>query len=160
MDDISIPNAAQPIAGDKTIDAAWYRALSKLSTFANSLQRSVGDQSDGLGTKATKTQTVCMSFNFAFPSDGTLTMLLSAEFAFTITKTVTLTKAGTATVTTKIGNTALGGSANSASTSIDSQAHTTDNAVALTNVINVTFASTSSDCEGLCLTIWGTRVLD
>lgn len=106
------------------------------------------------------TQKVCMTFNFAFPSDGTLTMLLSAEFAFTITTTVTLTKAGTATVTTKIGNTALGGTANSASTSVDPQDHATDNAVALTNVINVEFASTSSDCEGLCLTIWGTRNLD
>lgn len=106
------------------------------------------------------TQTICASFTFKFPEDETVALILNSPFAWTITETNTITEVGTSTVTTKIGTTALGGGANSASTSLNTVAQASANSVALTNQINVTFASTSSDCENLCLTIVGTRVLD
>lgn len=105
------------------------------------------------------TQTISASFTFKFPEDETVALILNSQFAWSITQTDSITEVGTSTVTVKIGTTALGGSANSASTSLNTQAHSTSNAVASTNQINVTFASTSGDCENLCLTLWGTRVL-
>ncbi len=105
------------------------------------------------------TQTVGASFTFKFPEDETVILILNAAFAWTITQTNAITEVGTSSVTTKIGTTALGGGANSASTVINTVNHSTNNAVAVTNSIAVTFASTSSDCENLCLTIWGTRTL-
>ena len=108
---------------------------------------------------ATVTQAVGMSFTFKFPEDETVPLYLNFTFAWTITSVTTITEVGTSTVTVKINTTALGGSANSASTSQETQAHSTANAVATTDKVQVTFASTSSDCENLCVTIQGTRTL-
>ncbi len=108
---------------------------------------------------AITTQTIAASFTFKFPEDETVALILNSQFTWTITQTDTITEVGTSTVTVKIGTTALGGSSNSASTVLNTQAHSTNNSVASTNQVNVTFASTSSDCENLCLTIWGTRIL-
>ena len=108
---------------------------------------------------AVVTQTIGASFTFKAPENETVALILNAQFAWTITQTDTITEVGTSTVTVKIGTTALGGSSNSASTSLNTQAHSSSNSVASTNQINATFASTSSDCENLCLSIWGTRTL-
>lgn len=99
------------------------------------------------------------SGTWKFTEDETVYVALRFPFAVTITKTDTITNAGTATVTVLIDSTPLGGSSNSASTSVDSQAHSSANVVGTNSSVRVTFASTSSDCENLCLTIWGTRVL-
>lgn len=107
---------------------------------------------------AITTQTVCCSWTFKYPDDETVALILNAKFAWTITETNTITEVGTSTVTVDINSTPLG-AANSASTSLNTQTQSSANVVALTNQINVTFASTSSDCENLCLTIYGTRVL-
>lgn len=100
-------------------------------------------------------QDVAMTFVFKYPEDETFWILLNAPFAFTITNTTTITEVGTSTVTLTGG----GGSttANSASTTQDSQAQNLD--ITFSDYITVTFASTSSDCENLCLTIAGTTVL-
>jgi hypothetical protein len=62
-------------------------------------------------------------------------------------------------VTFKINGNALGGTANSASTSEQSQAHSSSNSVAADDDVEVTFSSTSSDCENLAATLKGTRTL-
>jgi len=120
--------------------------------FANSL--TIGGED-----VAITTQTVCCSWTFKYPDDETVALILNAKFAWTITETNTITEVGTSTVTVDINSTPLGGASNSASTSLNTQTQSSANVVALTNQINVTFASTSSDCENLCLTIYGTRVL-
>jgi hypothetical protein len=94
-----------------------------------------------------------------FPEDGTFKIVVKSAFAFTITETTTITGAGTSTVTISINGTPLGGTANSASTSEQSQAHSSANAVAAGDDISITFASTSSDCVNLSLNIAGTIVL-
>ena len=159
MDDISIPNAAQPIAGDKTIDAAWYRALSKLSTFANSLQRSVGDQSDGLGTKAAKgPQDWSESFVIEFPDDGDY-VFPAMGYAATWTDLVTECDSGTCNLQAKIGSTALGdGTKNAVSTTRDTKSHSTHNAMAKGDDL-VFSVDTNSSCERMSVTLKGTRTL-
>lgn len=110
-------------------------------------------------TVATVNQNVGMSFTFKAPEDETVPVYLNFQFAWTITKVTTITEVGTSTVTVKINTTALGGSSNSASTSEQTQTHSSSNSVATSDKVQITFASTSSDCENLCVTIQGTRVL-
>lgn len=93
------------------------------------------------------------------PENETVSIVLNFPFAVTITQTDTITEVGTATVQVRINGTPLGGTSNSASTSLNTQAHSSANVVSTTNSLTVVFTSTSSDCENLCLTIWGTRVL-
>jgi hypothetical protein len=107
-------------------------------------------------------QAVGASFTFKVPENETVYLILNAQFQWTITQTDTITEVGTSTVTVNINGTPLGGTANSASTSLNTQTHATANVVntgSPGNPISVTFTSTSSNCENLCLTIWGTRVL-
>jgi hypothetical protein len=94
-----------------------------------------------------------------FPEDGTFKIVVKSAFAWTITETTTITTAGTATVTMSINGTPLGGTANAASTSEQSQAHSSANAVAAGDDISVAFSSTSGDCVNLSLNITGTIVL-
>lgn len=104
-------------------------------------------------------QVASAPYLFPAPEDGTLKVIVKSTFAWTITETTTITDAGTATVTVNINGTPLGGTANSASTSEQSQAHISANAVAVGDDLSVTFASTSGDCENLSLNIAGTMVL-
>lgn len=77
-------------------------------------------------------------------SDGTYTLVLKAPHAGTITETTTKCSSGTATFTFKINTTALGGTANSVSSSEQSQAHSSANAFAAGDDIVVTVSSASS----------------
>lgn len=150
-----IPHISEPLydADTQKINDNWHRFLDGLST-------DLGGAESTLTGKASVTQSVCASFTFKAPEDETVRLILKAPFAWTITETITRTEVGTATVTTKIDGVALGGTANSASTSEQSQAHASANVVDAGDDVEVTFASTSSDCENLCLTIAGTRTLD
>ena len=107
---------------------------------------------------AVVTQTIGASFTFKFPEAETVRLILNFPFQWTITQTNTITEVGTATVT--VGNSGVGNlTANSASTSLNTQAQSSNNVVGVAGTVEVTFSSVSSDCENLCLTIWGTRVL-
>jgi 20S proteasome alpha/beta subunit len=77
----------------------------------------------------------------------------------TINAVTTVTTAGTATVTIKIGSTALGGSANSASTSEQTQDHESANVMEVGDDLTIAFASTSSDCENCVVSIHATKDL-
>jgi hypothetical protein len=68
-------------------------------------------------------------------------------FAGTITKTVTQADSGTATATFFIGSTALGGTANSVSASEQEQAHSTDNAFAVGDILKMVVSSNSTCLE-------------
>ena len=65
-------------------------------------------------------------------------------FAGTITALRTKTQSGTCTVTGYIGATDLGGTANSASSSAESQAHASDNTFAVGDTVKITISANSA----------------
>ena len=154
-DPITLPDASAPltIQGNR-MHPDWLRVFKLFADAYNSTASASSGAIESLNTVA-----VSASFLFQFPEDGDFTLILKAPFAFAITETTTKTSAGTATVTVKINSTALGGTANSASSSEQSQTHSSANAVTAGDDIVVTFSATSADCEKLSLTIAGTRDL-
>lgn len=86
------------------------------------------------------------------PSDKTYTLVLKCPHGGTITETTTKSVSGTCTATFKVNTTALGGTANSVSSSETSQAHTTSNTFAAGDDIVVTVSSNSS-CADFAFTI-------
>lgn len=90
-----------------------------------------------------------------YPEDGDLTVILAMPYAVTITSVTTKCTTGTATLTVKIGSTALGGTANAVSTSEVAQAHADDNAMAAGDDLVFTFSSVSS-AEKVSVTVSGT----
>lgn len=93
------------------------------------------------------------------PDNGSFTLVLKCPYACTILSTTTKATAGTCTATFKINSTALGGTANSVSTTEQEQAHASANAVAADDDIVLTVSSNSS-CENLSLTIEMTRAFN
>lgn len=137
----------------------WAAALCTVLTrrFATG-EGATGSVSDALATKAGLTQTASGHWLIPDPEDKTYTVIQKSAYAFTITEVTTITAAGTATVTVKINGTSLGGSANSASTTEQSQSHTTANEVAVGDTLAIVVSSTSS-CERLTVDIAGTMNL-
>lgn len=98
------------------------------------------------------------SWLIQFPEAADYRVVVDAAVARTITEVTTICTTGTATLTVKINTTALGGTANSVSTSEQSQAHASANAVAVGDDIVLTFSSVSS-CENVSVKISGTLSL-
>ena len=92
----------------------------------------------------------------AYPADGDYPIDINAAYPYTITQVDSQCTSGSCTATSKIGTTALGGTANAVSTSLQSQTHTTANAVALAGTSKVTISANSA-CENLRLVLWITR---
>lgn len=88
-------------------------------------------------------------------ADGALDPKLDDHvmYAGDIILTQVALKAGTATVTFDIGGTPLGGTANSASTTLNTQAHSSANTRAVGNEFNATISSASS-AEDLTMRVW------
>lgn len=91
------------------------------------------------------------SWNIPVVSDGTYKVAINVPFGFTLNSVTTICTSGTCTATTKINTTALGGTANSVSSSQQVQTHSSANTVVATDAINLTISSNSS-CLGLCIT--------
>ena len=85
-------------------------------------------------------------------------LVINIPYACTINTTTTICTSGTATATFKINTTALGGTANSVSSSEQSQTHTTNNTVVAGDDIVLTISSNSS-CLFMSFTIKFTRTL-
>lgn len=92
------------------------------------------------------------------PSNQDYRLVVKIPFGGTITETVTRSTAGTATATFKINTTALGGTANSVSTTEQAQTHSSANAFVADDDIVLTISSASS-CTNLSFTIKFTRLL-
>lgn len=90
-------------------------------------------------------------------ADGDLRVFIKMPHAGTITETTTRSTAGTCTATFKVNTTALGGTANSVSTSEQSQAHASTNTFAADDDIVITISSNSS-CANMSFMIKYTRV--
>jgi hypothetical protein len=81
-----------------------------------------------------------------------------AAYGFTITEVTTRCTTGTSTVTVTINGTPLGGTANSASTTEQSQAHASANVVAAGDTLAIVVSSNAA-CEMLTVDIAGTMTL-
>lgn len=92
------------------------------------------------------------------PADKDYKLVVKSPYACTITETTTISTVGTCTATFKINTTALGGTANSVSTSEQSQAHSSANSASAGDDIVLTISSNSS-CENMSFTIKFTRTL-
>ena len=147
-----VPVQSNPLAsatGTPTEDMyRWMQSVRASNTAVNS----------SLTTKAAKDQDWEQSFFVEYPEDKDYRLVLNAKSARTITGVTTRTTAGTCTLTVKINTTALGGSANSASTSEQSQSHASSNVVNAGDDIVLTVSSASS-AEGLSVLISGTMTL-
>lgn len=106
-----------------------------------------------------RTQTHGLFIPIAAPADGDYLVALNLPKAITITKVTSKSTAGTCTATVKIGATALGGTANSVSSTEQEQAHSTNNVAATGDDITVT-VSANSGCENMSLMIEYTTELD
>lgn len=113
----------------------------------------------GGGGGASTTQTgECISGLIVTPADGDYRIVVKAPHGGTITEVTTISASGTCTLTTKINTTALGGAANSVSSSEQSQAHASANVFAAGDDLVLTVASNSS-CSKMTFTIKYTRTL-
>ncbi len=86
------------------------------------------------------------------------TIVVDTKIGFTITEVTTQSVSGTATATWKINSTALGGTANSVSSSETTQAHASNNVAAAGDNIVLTISANSS-CVDLYFNIKITRTL-
>ncbi len=83
---------------------------------------------------------------------------LNLSWPITIQSVTSKSSTGTCTATVKINTTALGGTANSVSSSEQTQSHTTSNAAVAGDDVKVT-ASSNSSCEMMVIKIQFTRPL-
>lgn len=108
---------------------------------------------------ASTTQTAEMMAGFiAAPSDKSYTIVVKMAHAGTITETTTVSASGTCTATFKVNATALGGTANSVSSTEQSQAHASSNTFVAGDDIALTVSSNAS-CADMSFSIKYTRTL-
>lgn len=112
----------------------------------------------GLATKASSTFVDAISGFIETPTDKDYRIVVKIPFGCTINETVTRSESGTCTATFKINTTALGGTANSVSSSEQAQSHASANTVAVDDDIQITISSNSS-CAGMSFTIKYTRTI-
>jgi hypothetical protein len=92
------------------------------------------------------------------PSDKTYKLVPNIPYGGTITEVTTVSVSGTCTATFKINTTALGGTANSVSSSEQSQTHSSSNTFVAGDDIQVTISSNSS-CVDMSFRIKITRTI-
>lgn len=135
---------------------AGYRYMQSLDQAARSASSSIATLEATLATKAG--QTFALPAFIEYPEAKDYKVLIKAPFAMTVTSVTTICTTGTATLTVKINSTALGGAANSVSTSEQSQSHSSANSVAVGDDIVLTFSSVSS-VENVSVMVSGTYSL-
>ena len=127
--------------------------------YLESLGKSARSAAAELATKAAAVQTWEQSFLFEAPVNGDYRVVVNAQLARTITGVTTRSAAGTATLTAKINTTALGGTANSVSTTEQTQSHSSANELAIGDDIVFTFASATSTLAKVSVTLFGSLTL-
>lgn len=109
------------------------------------------------GASTTQTGEQIAGF-IASPSNKDYKIVVKAAHGGTITETTTISASGTCTATFKINTTALGGTANSVSSTEQSQAHASANVFSAGDDIVITVSSNSS-CADMSFSIKYTRTL-
>ncbi len=136
--EILITNGSKQIV---SAPVATYPSLTEL-TYVKGVTSAIQTQ---LNAKASTSQTFDWNPYFdGSVTDGDYTIIVNCSFAGTITETTTDCVSGTGTATFKINTTALGGTANSVSSTEQSQAHASSNAFSAGDNIVITMSSTSS----------------
>lgn len=107
-----------------------------------------------IGGKSVATDTI--SGFIGAPANKTYTLVLKCPYGGTINETVTKSASGTCTATFKINGTPLGGTANSVSSSEQTQAQASANTFVAGDDIEVTISSNSS-CVDMAFTIKVTK---
>jgi hypothetical protein len=134
----------------------WAEALATILT--RRFATADASTNTSLDSKAGLAQMASGHWLIEVPDDKSYTVIQKAAFAFSITEVTTIATAGTCTVTIEINGTPLGGTANSASVSEQSQAHASANDVAAGDTVEIVVSS-NSGCEGLTVDIAGTMQL-
>ena len=113
-----------------------------------------------ISTRTALSQTAEMIAGFiTSPSDKSYTLALKMAHGGTITETTTKSVSGTCAATFKVNSTALGGTANSVSSSEQSQAHSGTNTFVAGDDIVLTVSSNST-CVDMSFSIKYTRTLE
>lgn len=133
----------------------WYDATANLLYICESNSSGAAVWSR---TGAQQSQTFGISFAIDTVANQDYTIVLRAPFAGTITETASQCTSGTATATFKVNTTALGGTANAVSSTLQTQAQASANTFAANDLIKVTMSANSS-CIGALFTIKYTRTL-
>lgn len=170
---IDVPAASQAEAEAGSDNAKAMTALRVAQAIA-ALQRAIASQAEAEAgsdntvdmtplrvaqAMAVKTITEDISGLFVGSvADGDYRIVIKLSHAITITETTTRCVSGTATATFKINTTALGGTANSVSSSEQSRAHASANAAVAGDDLVLTISSASS-LEDLSIGIKYTRAL-
>ena len=98
------------------------------------------------------------SWFIEFPEDKDYDLIINSSYACTINSVTTDCTAGTGTLTGKINTTALGGTANSVSTTESEQTHSSANSLAAGDNFRITMSATSG-LENMSVTVKITRTL-
>jgi hypothetical protein len=110
------------------------------------------------GFASTTQPAECIAGYIGTVADKDYRIVVKVPHAGTITETTTRSESGTATFTFNVNTTALGGTANSVSSSEQSQAHASSNTFVADDDIVIT-ASSNSSCIGASFSIKYTRTL-
>lgn len=153
MAELPLPDANAPLierqSGAPT--PVWYRVLKRL--FA-----AMAAAESNLAARPVAQQTEFGSWLIPFPENKDYRLIVNIPYAVTVTAVTTRSAAGTCTATVKINATPLGGTANSVSTTEQTQSHATANAMTTGDDLVLT-VSANAGCEDLTITIAGTRTL-
>jgi hypothetical protein len=149
--------------GGKTVQASPVTVddsgnMSGVGTLGATTVNASSDVQRNGASLAVRAQSWEQTITIEFPEDKDYPLFQNSQIARTITKVSSKCSTGTCTATVKIGSTALGGTANSVSSTEDVQAHSSDNDIAVGDDGLVTISSNSS-AEMVVITISGTLVL-
>ena len=153
MSKLPLPTATAPMVDARTQAPTppWYGLLQRIADAVFGAEQSIA-------ALPGQFETEFGAWHIEFPDNKDYRLIVNIPYGVTITSVTTRSAAGTCTATVKINTTALGGTANSVSTTEQTQSHTSANVMAAGDDLVLTISSNSS-CEGMALTITGTRVL-
>lgn len=152
-------NAAVIVSeGTANADTAWICTTNAPVTLGTTSLTWAAFGATGGGASTTQTGEGIAGF-IASPADKSYKIAVKMPHGGTITETTTISVSGTCTATFKINTTALGGTANSVSSSEQSQAHSSANVFSAGDDVVLTVSSNSS-CADMSFMIKYTRVLE
>jgi hypothetical protein len=154
---VSLPQPEHPIAGGNPTDQYWWRWFKQADAILRAINTDLTNVTLDTLAAASRTQTAeFISGGIAVPANQDYQLVIKIPHGGTITEATTRCVSGTCTATFKVNTTALGGTANSVSSSKQSQAHSSTNTFAADDDIVVTISSNSA-CVGLSFTLKYTR---
>lgn len=144
-DPIVVPDAdAKLVKESGQPSEAWYRIFLLWAAAFNADVRAAADEDTGLPSKAGLSQVDGFYGLILVPANQAYKLVVKLARAVTITETTTICTSGTCTATFSINSTPLGGTANSASSVEQSQAHASANVAAVGDDLTITISANSS----------------